>query len=152
MNKQKDDKWLDELICRAINTTKPQFNSEKWKQKYHKEFQTLVSRAEKTSKVAVQRFNISKNTITKLTVAALIILAIGFFVAHLVPGEKVDTTNITTVTKSPAELLTVASLNMAYRRGGIKAVEQQCEEAIEKLGPQPDKITIKELLAKSNGT
>jgi hypothetical protein len=41
---------------------------------------------------------------------------------------------------------------MAYRRGGIEAVEQQCEEAVEKLGPQPAKIMVKELLTKSNGT
>jgi len=152
MNKQKDDKWLDELISRTINTTKPEFDSEKWKQKYRKEFQTLVSRAEKTSTVLVRWSDILKNPLTKLAAAALIILTIGFLMTHLGPGEKVNTSDVTTVTKSPAELLTVASLNMAYRRGGIKAVEQQCEEAAQKLGPQPAKITIKELLAKSNGT
>jgi hypothetical protein len=151
MNK-KDDKWLDELISRTINTTKPQFDSEKWKQKYHKELQMLVSRAEKTSTIKIRLADILKNPVTKLAAAALIILTIGFLMIHSGTSEKVNTTDVTTVTKSPAELLTVASLNMAYRRGGIKAVEQQFEEAIEKLGPQPAKITIKELLAKSNST
>jgi len=149
---EKDDKWLDELISRTINTTKPEFDSEKWKQKYYKEFQTLISRAEKTSTAKVRLSDILKNPITKLAAAALIILAVSFFMIHLGPGEKRSTADVTTITKSPAELLTVASLNMAYRRGGIKAVEQQCEEAFEKLGPQPAKITIKELLTKSNGT
>ncbi|MHC4464143.1 MAG: hypothetical protein ACYS6W_15570 [Planctomycetota bacterium] len=45
MNEQKNDKWLDELISRTINTTKPQFDPEKWQQKYPDEFQTLLSRA-----------------------------------------------------------------------------------------------------------
>jgi hypothetical protein len=152
MNKQKNDKWLDELISRTINTTKPQFDSERWKQKYHKELQMLVSRAEKTSTTKVRLPNILKKPITKLAAAALIIVTISFLITHLGPSEKANTTDVTKVTKSPAELLTVASLNMAYRRGGIKAVEQQCDEAVEKLGPQPAKITVKELLAKSNGT
>jgi hypothetical protein len=152
MNKQKNDKWLDELISRTINTTKPQFDSERWKQKYHKELQMLVSRAEKTSTTKVRLPNILKKPITKLAAAALIIVTISFLITHLGPSEKANTTDVTKVTKSPAELLTVASLNMAYRRGGIKAVEQQCEEAVDKLGPWPAKITVKELLAKPNGT
>jgi hypothetical protein len=151
MNKHKDS-WLDELISRAINTKKPEFDSEKWKQKFPKELKMLISRAEKTSPAAVRLSDILKKPITKLAAAALIILTIGFFMIHLGSGEKVDTADVTTVTKSPAELLTVASLNMAYRRGGIEAVEIQCDEAVDKLGPQPAKITIKELLAKSNGT
>jgi hypothetical protein len=152
MSNHKNDKWLDELIGRTINTTKPEFDSEKWKQKYHKEFQTLVSRAEKSSTTMIRLADILKKPITKLAAAALIILATSFFMIHLGPGEKVVTTDVTTFSKSPAELLTVASLNMAYRRGGIEALEQQCDEAVDKLGPQPAKITIKELLAKFNGT
>jgi hypothetical protein len=151
MNK-KDYKWLDELISRTINTTKPEFDSEKWKQKYHKEFQTLVSRADKAPPATVRLADILKKPITKLAAAALIILTIGFFMTHLGPSEKVNTTNVTIVTKSPAELLTVASLNIAYRRGGVEEVERQCEQAIDKLGPQPAKITINELLAEFNGT
>jgi hypothetical protein len=93
-----------------------------------------------------------KSPIIKIALASLIILAVSFFVYNSSPFEKVDTVNVTKVTKSPAELLTVASLNMAYRHGGIKAIEKQCEEAVDKLGPQPAKITAKELLAEFNGT
>ena len=38
MNKQKNEKRMDELISRTINTTKPQFDPEKWRQKYPDEF------------------------------------------------------------------------------------------------------------------
>jgi hypothetical protein len=88
----------------------------------------------------------------KIAFAALIILAIAFLTFNSSTVEKDDTVNVTEITKSPAELLTVASLNMAYRRGGIKAIEKQCDEAVDKLGPRPEKITTNELLADFNGT
>jgi hypothetical protein len=151
MNKQ-DDKWLDELISRTINTTKPEFDSEKWKQKYHKELQMLVSRAGKTPNAKVRLADILKKPITKLAAAALIILAISFLITHLGPSEKIKTTDVTTVTKSPADMQTILSLNIAYRRGGIEAVDRQCKKAIEMLGPRPTKITIKQILTEFNGT
>jgi len=42
MNKREKEKKLDELISRTINTEKPRFDAEKWKQKYPDEFQTLL--------------------------------------------------------------------------------------------------------------
>jgi hypothetical protein len=104
------------------------------------------------AKPSVPRVIIRNRMMRFTAAAAIIIVVISLFIVHQGPGEKADTAKTSISTKSPAELLTVASLNMAYRRGGIKAVEQQCEEAFEKLGPQPAKITIKELLTKSNGT
>jgi len=151
MSKQKDEKWLDELITRTINTTKPEFDSEKWKQKYHKEFQMLVSQANKAPTATFRLPNILKNPIAKLAAAAVIILAIGLFILCL-DERKQKHPLITNVTKSPAEMLTVMSLNIAYRRGGMKAVERQCEQAIEKLGLRSSKITVNELLAEFNGT
>ena len=47
MKEQKDEKKLDELISRTINTEQPQFDAEMWKQKYPDEYQTLLSRAAK---------------------------------------------------------------------------------------------------------
>lgn len=95
---------------------------------------------------------IVKSKIIKFAAAAVIIVVISLFIVHQGPGEKTDTVIASISTKSTAELLTVASLNMAYRRGGIKAVEQQFEEAVDKLGPWPAKITVKQLLAEFNGT
>ncbi len=94
---------------------------------------------------------IFKSPITKLAAAAVIIVAIGLFIAYQ-DSRKQESAQVVSVSKSPAEMLTVASLNMAYRHGGIEAVERQCDEAIEKLGPQPAKITVKKLLTEFNGT
>jgi hypothetical protein len=48
-------------------------------------------------------------------------------------------------------MLTAMSLTMVYRRGGIEALERQCEQAIEMLGPRPTSLSLKQLLEDSNG-
>jgi hypothetical protein len=55
------------------------------------------------------------------------------------------------VAKSPAEMLTAMSLNMAYRRGGIEAMDEQSSKAFEMLESKPAKASIQELLVELNG-
>ena len=95
---------------------------------------------------------IFRSPITKIAAAAVIVIGVGFFMFHLSPDEQVDTGNVAEVAKSPAEMLTVGSLNIAYRQGGIEAVENQCEKAVKLLGPRPRSLTIQQLLAEFNGT
>ena len=154
MKKQNDEKWLDELISETINTEKPVFDAEKWKEKYAEEFEILRTRAEQSSASRPNIWRIVlQSRITRLAAAAaVIIVAIGVFVARMGPEQQLERPKISETAKSPAEMLTVASLNAAYRSGGIEEVEKQCERAMEALGPQPTKITVKELLAEFNGT
>ncbi len=49
-------------------------------------------------------------------------------------------------TLSAADLLTVGCLNAAFRRGGLEAVEQQCEMAAQRLGICPRRVTVEELI------
>jgi len=154
MKEEKNEKWLDEIISRVINTTKPQFDAEEWKQKYPEEFQILKSPAGQDSQIyqpKVWRL-IVKSPITKITAAAVIIAAIGVFVFSRRPVEQIEPPEVLGVSKSPADLLTMASLGAAYRRGGIAEVEKQCDEAVRMLGPRPAEITVKELLSEFNGT
>lgn len=95
---------------------------------------------------------IFRNPLTKLAAAAVIIVAISFFIAHRGPSEQADTTIESRATKSPAEMQAILSLSIAYRRGGIEAVDRQCQKAIEMLGPRPAEITVTELLEEYNGT
>lgn len=75
MNKKRNEKWLDKLISRTINTTKPEFDVEKWKQKYPDEFQSLLSRVRQASPRQPNIWRtILKSPITKLAAAAVIIL------------------------------------------------------------------------------
>lgn len=93
-----------------------------------------------------------KSRITRLAAAAVIIIAIGLFIVHRRPVERIEPPEVLEITRTPAELLTVASLRTAYRRGGIEALEKQCDEAVEKLGRRETKVSIQELFAELNGT
>ncbi len=154
MNKQRNEKWLDELISRTINTEKPRFDAEKWKQKYPVEFQTLLSRAAKGDSARQPGILkvILKSPLTKLAAAAVIILAVSFFIAPQGPDEQADTTTVSKLTKSPVEMMTTLSLEHAFRRGGIKAVENQCEQALKLLGSRIASLSYKELLSEFNGS
>lgn len=82
--------------------------------------------------------------------AAVIIVAISLFMVHQGPNEQKQR-GAPKIAKSPAKMLSMMSLNMAYRRGGIEAVDARSEKAFEMLGSQPAKVSIQELLAESNG-
>ena len=152
MKKQENDKWLDELISKTINTSEPQFDVERWRGKYPEEFQVLKSRAEQKASTIQAGFweVVLHNRLVKLA-AAVIIVAIGLLIIHQIPHRH-EPAKMSRMTKSPAEMLTMASLEAAYRHGGMEEVERQFEEAMELLGPRPAKITVKELLAEFNGT
>lgn len=95
---------------------------------------------------------IFRNPLTKLAAAAVIILAVSFFIAPQGPDEQADTTTVSKATKSPVEMMTALSLERAFRRGGIKAVENQCEQALKLLGPRTASLSYKELLSEFNGS
>ncbi len=51
---------------------------------------------------------------------------------------------------SAADLLTVGCLNAAFRRGGLEAVDRQCEMAAQRLGTWPERISVRELIQELN--
>lgn len=153
MNEQRNEKRMDELISRTINTEKPQFDAEKWKQKYPDEYQVLLLRAAKGDSDRQPKILkvILKSPLTKIAAAAVIILAVSFFSTHQDPGEQ-EQPNIAEVTKSPVEMMTAISLERAFRRGGIEAVENQCEQSLKLLGTRTDGLSSQELLSEFNGS
>lgn len=92
MKKQKDEKWLDKLISRVINEGEPQFDAEKWKQKYPKEFQLLKSRAGQPSSVYQVNIwrRVAQSKITKLAAAAVLLIALGYAIALLRAPRELD--------------------------------------------------------------
>ncbi|MHC4643249.1 MAG: hypothetical protein ACYS32_16515 [Planctomycetota bacterium] len=151
MSRKKDEKQMEEVISRTINSGRPEFDAEKWKQKYPEEFQMLQSMSE--GKTQIRRLSIwrvfCQSPITKIAAAAVIIVGIGLHavLVHQGPGEP----RVPKVVKSPTKMMTAMSLTMAYRRGGIDAVDEQCEKAIRMLGPRPLHLTLGQLLAENNG-
>jgi len=135
MNEQKDEKWLDELISGSIDTSEPKFDAEQWKQKYPGEFQALVEGGARRPRAV--RFGVlsivMRSRIAQIAAAAVFIIAVGLFVAR--PGHEGQPQGEPEQwTKSPAEMVTSASLRMAYRRGGMEALEEQCDRAARILG------------------
>lgn len=147
MSRKNEDNRLDDIISRTINSGKPEFDAEKWKKKYPEEFQMLQSMS--AEKAPARRISIWKvvcqSPVTKLAAAAVIIAGIGLhaFLVHQGPGEQPPI--------SPTKMMSAMSLTMAYRRGGIDAVDEQCEKAIRMLGPRPLRLTLGQLLSENNG-
>jgi hypothetical protein len=155
MKEQKEEKWLGELIADVINSSKPQFDAEQWKEKYPEEFKMLVSRAEQSSQTSIGQPNvwrmIWKNPITRIAAAVVIIVNVSFLIVLLNPNKQAGTAKTAQYHISPAELTTFASLSFAYRKGGMEMVEQMCDKALTMAGPRPAKISMQDLLEKNNG-
>ncbi len=152
MKEQRNEKRIEELISRTINTEKPQFDAEKWKQKYPDEYQALLSRAAKGDSGGHSTILkvILKNPITKIAAAAVIILCVSVFITQKKPGEQ-EQPNIAKAAKSPAEMMTAISLTIAYRKGGMEALEEQYNEAYKQLGPRPKSLSVDQILTELNG-
>ena len=94
-----------------------------------------------------------RHKIVVSAIAAGIILIVGLFVFRPETQVNVEPQEVVKVTtQTPAELMSLMSINLAYNRGGLDEVEKQYEKAITEIGPRPAQITIAELLAESNGT
>jgi len=92
---------------------------------------------------------ITLSRMMKLTAAAaLTIVGISFYIAHQGPSEQGGIT--LEIAESPSEIMTMKSLTIAYRRGGIEGIENQCEKALKILGPQPASISLGDLFNGSN--
>ena len=94
---------------------------------------------------------ILRSRAAKLAAAAVIIVSVGLLMVYRNPPAPQQPPRTVSVAKSPAEMLTAMSLNMAWRRGGIEAVDDQSNKAFEMLGTQPSKASIQELLVELNG-
>ena len=87
---------------------------------------------------------IAKSRITKMAVAAGVMIAIGLFLfGRNAPEMRMYQAN---AINEPVKMLTVLSLRHAYDAGGMEAVERQCNEAYKKLNLRPDDgVSMREL-------
>jgi len=81
----------------------------------------------------------------KLTAAAAVVIVGISILVHQGPGEQNVTTTVFQAADSPAEIMTMKSLKIAFRRGGVKAIENQCDKALKILGPKPANISMADL-------
>jgi hypothetical protein len=67
------------------------------------------------------------------------------------PEKHVEPVIAAKPAQSPAVMLSRLSLMLAYNRGGLDAVDEQCEKAFKLLGQKTAKVSINELLNDDNG-
>jgi hypothetical protein len=152
MDKQNDEKWLDELISRTINTEKPHFESEKWKQEYPDEYQALLSRADKRGQPSIWRM-IIRHPIAQLAAAAVIIVAVGLlFIEQDRQAPNGTEISPRPIAQSAVKKMSLMSLKMAYQRGGFDALDRQFRETLNAMEPQPLNVSMQELLEGANGS
>jgi hypothetical protein len=148
MTTQRDNDRLDELISKTINTGKPQFDVEKWKQKYPDEYQKLISRRERAA--SSLRPNIMKVIFSKpavqLAAAAAVIVVVGLLLSRDRLEPNIPAEKPALMAKSPARMVSMASMRMTYQRGGMDALDQQFRDTLDVLGPRSSSESIQELL------
>jgi len=88
----------------------------------------------------------------KLTAAAaVIVVALSFFLNQNRQMPNGSTANHRTVAKSSIDMISMISLRTTYQRGGIDALDQQLQDTFQSLGPSSSSISMQELLEGVNG-
>ena len=146
MNEQKAKKTLDELIRRSIDCAGAKFDADSWIKQHAQELHTLRSHPN-----APNQQKILRRSAPAIAAAAAIVVALTLLSLSPRPDQP-DKTTIITTAESPADLLTFASLTIAYRRGGIEELERQCKEAFEMTQTAPENLSARDLLTELNGT
>jgi hypothetical protein len=148
MTAQKDGDKLDKLISKTINTEKPQFDSEKWKQKYHDEYHTLISRRERAAsshRLKIWRIILGRPAARLAAAAALIVVA-GLLFSRYRQKPDIPAAKPPLIAESPAKIITMASMRMTYQQGGLDALDKQFRDTLDVLGPRSSSVSIQELL------
>ena len=140
---ERNEKWLDEQLKKTIDSGKVRFDSEQWKRKYSAEYQELISRAARHPNAP--RFSWVRSLVRVAAVIA--IAAFVMLLTHRQSDKRVEPTVAAFVEdRLPAKMLSVLSLSLAYRQGGLDAVDEQCNKAFKMLRQKNTNVSIGELL------
>ena len=144
---ERNEKWLDEQLKKTVDSGKVDFDATQWKQKYSAEYEELVSRARTHPNVL--RFLWARPLVR--VAAVITVAALAIFFMHRQPNRPVEPKIAARPEQSPAMMLSRLSLMLAYNRGGMDAVDEQCERALKLLGHKTNKVSINESLNENNG-
>ncbi len=150
MSERRDERWLDDQLRRVVHGDKPQFDAQAWKQKYPGEYQKLVARSVGWGlphRVWTRRWlrwgKPHPTTIIRLAVAAAITVAAGLFVFHR--DAPAPQTPPEVASGSPAEMMTMRSLRLAYEQGGFDELDRQLQNTLDEFGPRSSGVLSQEL-------
>jgi hypothetical protein len=151
MSERKDEKWLDKQLQRAVDGTTPVFDAQTWKQKHRDEYRILLSRGSEGNPPASNAGRTVRvvlgSWIGRLAVAAMVAVAVGLFV--LGRGGHGPNTLIEppgpVAQASPARMMSMMSLRMAYQQGGFEALDRQLQDTLDEFGPRSSSVPVREL-------
>ncbi|MGE5294099.1 MAG: hypothetical protein ACM3VT_04670 [Solirubrobacterales bacterium] len=151
MSERKDERWLDDQLREAVHGSTPQFDAQAWKQKHSEEYQRLTERSvgwglpHRARTGRWLRWGKPHPTIlTRLAIAATIVVATGLFVLHMNrPQDQISPPKL--ATDSPAEIMTMRSLTLAYGQGGFDELDRQLQSTLDEFGPRSSGVSLQEL-------
>jgi hypothetical protein len=106
------------------------------------EWETVTGGASARSKQRDARAVARRRIVKVVAAAALVVLAL--IVAARLPQRTPP--RLEGRAESAADLLTVGRLNAACRRGGLEAMNRQCEEAARRLNTGAERVSVQELM------
>ena len=95
------------------------------------------------------KLQIRARILQAMAAAAIVVLAV-LIIAR--PPQRTTFPSSQHRIESAADLLTVGGLNAAYRRGGLEAVDRQCEAAAQRLEDRPQRMSVNQLIRELKGT
>lgn len=144
MNERRDERWLDGQLRRAINTTAPEFDAERWKRDHAEAYQALVARGQGVRSVksvkgakGVKVRRVQGVYWAGSALAAAVIL-VGVAILVTPPQVRDEPVGVETAKAPSAHIVSMISLRTAYRQGGEDALYEQLDAALKTLGPRPD--------------
>lgn len=147
MSTQNNEQWLDTELRRIINTSQPEFDAEAWKRRHNTAYEALISRSRHAQNTGGRNGRRVRWLASTLAAAAVIFISVAILSTRTPPqpGNGPETGTSAKAT-SPGEIVSMMSLQTAYRQGGEEALNQQLDKALETLGPRPDRpLTLRAL-------
>ncbi len=150
MNEQNEDKWVDELISKAVDTSEPKFDAQQWAEKFPEAIQALDKLKTDDKYTETEVISIfSRRIVLRVAAAAVILIAAGLFL-HMFNQGPVGPDDEPVAAQSPAKMTAAIALTIAYNNGGIEALDEQLDKVVDVLGPVPASLSLQEFL--TNGS
>jgi len=131
MSEHKGEPWLDRQLRRAVGGDTPSFDAESWKRRHRDEYEALLARAGQSGRGRVRWVWGRRGA--GLAVAAAVILAVGMFLTNE-PRRTIPPEDL--VAASPAEMMNMMSLRLAYEQGGFDGLDRQLLSTLDEFGPR----------------
>jgi hypothetical protein len=84
--------------------------------------------------------------------AAVIIIVTGLFLTRDRYAPNRPAPQLQLAAQSPAMMVSMMSLRVAYQRGGWEALDRQFRDTLDQFGPAPSSLSMHQLLEGSNGS